>query len=424
MHEFQITDAGTALMAVYNPVRADLSPIGGTSSGWILECRFQEVDIATGELLFEWIVSEHVPVEDTYRTLEHCTNDPFQVYDGCGNFQSSAFDFYHINSVQKDAAGNYLVSGRNTHSLLYIDGTSGEIIWHLGGRRNDFEDLSSGAATNFSWQHYARWLPDGGISLFDNTYDNWHSSQTPQSRAMILDLDITARTASLRKEYTHPARMRSQTQGNAQVLPSGNMFVGWGRSAAFSEFAEDGTLLCDAHFGASAFYSFGPVSSYRVFREAWTGRPSGPPSMVIEDGVVYVSWNGATEVATWQLEGEKEGWRVLAQVDKTGFETTIGMPRVEGYSSVRVSALDAKGDVLGSSDPRKWPSRRSWLASPLGTLTLQLVLSLTGIITAVAMIVFLWRRFGYIVPTTRWRRGAATYQPLWNEETLLRRHRA
>jgi hypothetical protein len=48
------------------------------------------------------------------------------------------WDFYHINTVDKDPAGNYLVSGRLTRSIIYIIGTSGDIIWRLGGKRNDF----------------------------------------------------------------------------------------------------------------------------------------------------------------------------------------------------------------------------------------------------------------------------------------------
>jgi hypothetical protein len=63
------------------------------------------------------------------------------------------WDFYHINTVDKVPSGNYLVSGHFTRSMIYISGTTGEIHWRLGGKRNNSQDLSNGAATKFSEQH-------------------------------------------------------------------------------------------------------------------------------------------------------------------------------------------------------------------------------------------------------------------------------
>ena len=50
---------------------------------------------------------------------------------------------------------------------------------------------------------------------------------------------------------------------------------------------------------------------------------------------MYVSWNGATDVAAWQVDG-------AAPVPRTGFET-----RVPHGTTVR--ALDDAGNVLGES---------------------------------------------------------------------------
>lgn len=398
MHEFQITPNGTALLAIYSPLQADLSSIDSSASGWLLDCRFQEIDIETGDLLFEWIASEHVDVDETYRSLEHCSSDPGLVFDGCGYYKSSAFDFYHINSLQKDAQGNYLVSARNTHTITYVDGQTGDIIWILGGKKNSFKDLSDGAATNFAWQHHARWLDENTLSLFDNAHHDWHDTSDAASRGMIVDLDVDAHTAALRAEYTHPTPLQSQSQGNAQVLDSGNVFVGWGRCAAFSEFAADGALLCDAHFGASAFYSFGPVSSYRVFREAWTGAPSEPPSVVVESGSVFVSWNGATEVKTWRVEGastdeaEKGEWNAVLQVRKKGFETEIRLPLDVDYAALRIVGLDADGAELGASEEVEWSGDGvNWLESPLVLVIVSGVAVLSGIVVSIVGY-FIWRR--------------------------------
>lgn len=64
---------------------------------------------------------------------------------------------------------------------------------------------------------------------------------------MILDLDIPNRVASVRRTYIYPPQLRATIEGNIQVLPkSGNVFVGWGRNTAYTEFSPEGEIpLCD-----------------------------------------------------------------------------------------------------------------------------------------------------------------------------------
>jgi hypothetical protein len=83
------------------------------------------------------------------------------------------------------------------------------------------------------------------------------------------------------------------------VLPNGDVFVGWGRALAISEFSKDGQLLFDLTLQPDN-------RSYRAFRFPWSGHPSDRPAAVAErtsEGEirVYASWNGATEVATWEV---------------------------------------------------------------------------------------------------------------------------
>ncbi|OJJ50683.1 hypothetical protein ASPZODRAFT_148133 [Penicilliopsis zonata CBS 506.65] len=369
MHEFQLTPSDTALITIYHPIPGDLSGIGGPVDGWILDGVFQEIDIETGNVLFEWRASEHIPVDRTFKTLQGCQRSEASAFTGCGEDESAAFDFYHINSIDKDSRGNYLVSGRHTFTVSYVDGRTGAVLWNLGGKENDFHDLSDGAATDFSWQHHARWYGDSAVTLFDNSADD-NSDPSVESRALVIDLGLQKNdhlSAKLRTVFHNPQRMEAASQGSVQILSdSGTVLVGWGHSAAFTEFAAaDGRLLCDAHFGASAYFTFGRVSSYRVFKGKWTGHPREPPNAVILDRILYVSWNGATEVTQWQVEvtnadddndslpGESF---ILSQVYKDGFETEIPLPDSLGRSLVRVVALNAAGDVLGRSELLEVPA--------------------------------------------------------------------
>lgn len=48
----------------------NLSGIGGPEDGWVHDCRVQSINITSGELLFEWSALEHVPVVETFYTMD------------------------------------------------------------------------------------------------------------------------------------------------------------------------------------------------------------------------------------------------------------------------------------------------------------------------------------------------------------------
>ncbi len=62
-HEFLITPEDTALFTIYHKVPMDLSSVGGPKEGTVLDGIVQEVDIETGEVLFEWHSLDHVGLE-------------------------------------------------------------------------------------------------------------------------------------------------------------------------------------------------------------------------------------------------------------------------------------------------------------------------------------------------------------------------
>src|SRR5918999_6027767 len=225
-HEFLISPQDTALITIYNPVPRDLSPLGGPKDGRVWEGIVQELDIESGEVLFEWRSFEHVGLEETYATLRQ---------DG-----RPGFDYFHINSIDVDHDSNLLISARETFAVYKIDRTSGEVIWRLGGKKSDFE---MGPGTRFAYQHDARRQPDGTLTIFDN--GGMHKDE--QSRSLVLELDEGEMTVSLVRKYAFPQGQFAATQGNMQTLPKGNVFVGWGSEPLFSEFSSNGELLFSAN---------------------------------------------------------------------------------------------------------------------------------------------------------------------------------
>src|SRR5262249_51841708 len=68
-HEFRLTPHGTALITIYNPVPYDLSPFGGPKDGLVVDGIAQEIDVATGRVVFEWHSLDHVGIDESHQPV-------------------------------------------------------------------------------------------------------------------------------------------------------------------------------------------------------------------------------------------------------------------------------------------------------------------------------------------------------------------
>ena len=338
MHEFLITPEDTALLPIYNKVAADLSSVGGPKDGSAVEGVVQEVDIETGEVLFEWHSLDYVTLEESYYEL------------ASKGFYHSNFEYFHVNSIDIDHDGNLLISAKKTYAVYKLDRKTGDVIWRLGGKNGDFQ---MGPGTRTRRQHDARRQRDGTITIFDNIGEPKDFAdgvaKDEQSRGIVVELDEEEMSASLVREYTHPRKLGALHEGNLQVLPNGDVFIGWGSVPVFSEFSSEGEILFDANFITKQ-------QSYRAYRFPWSGQPQDEPSVVVERGsedkvTLYASWNGATEVDTWEvLAGPRPGeLESLASFPRDGFEAAMVVRTSDPYVAVR--AKHASGRVLGASKP-------------------------------------------------------------------------
>ena len=302
LHEFVISPENTALV-----LRNEIVP---WRSGTLVVGVVDELELPSGRRIRTWKSIDHVPVDET----------AIRAAPG------PRFDYFHINSIDVDADGDLIVSARNTWAAYKIDRASGRVKWRLGGKRSDFQ-LGPGA--RFYWQHDVRHHANGLVTVFDNAAA---PAEEPQSRA--LTLQLRGRRATLLRADAHtPERVLSHFMGNAQLLPDGHMFVGWGGSPYITEFAANGAIVFDAHLPRGG-------ESYRAFRFPWSAKPTEPPALVAANGALHASWNGATDVAAWRLlDGSGQ------TVQRTGFETVLHT----SASSAAVAALAANGAELGRS---------------------------------------------------------------------------
>ena len=335
LHEFLITEQGTALFTCYGKTEAEIPDHKGTGTrrAAIWYGVAQEVDIATGRLLFQWRSIDHVPVQESYHLPPPAD-------------RAVPWDYFHINSIAVDPAdGNLLISSRNTWTVYKINRRSGKMIWRLGGRHDEFA-LRGDA--RFAFQHHVRMHPGGVMTIFDN--EGGPPDEASQSRGLVLKLDERRRTATFVRQYLHRPPVLSPALGSVQLLAGGGAFVGWGDSSWFTEYDAAGRPVLDAHLPTGCI-------SYRAYEKPWEGRPLTRPRTAVRHHpgrvTVYASWNGSSEHSHWRLLAgpSPSSLRPVAERRSDRFEVAFDVRRPQRW--VAVAAVDAAGAEVGRSEPHR-----------------------------------------------------------------------
>lgn len=352
-HEFNFVDNGTRAIVVRTkrdkPTTEDIEALGITSPNCKIDYDgFEEFDTSNWASTYKWNALGHIALNESIH------DDGTSVQHKC----DSGYDYLHINSVDKDHNGDYLLSARYTDAIYKVSKTNGAILWRLGGAKSDF-DVGN---LMFRGQHSVRFVEGNDtqaiITILDNAVVDSYTPTHPYSRGLRLVLDFTARpmTVSVLAEHRHPygdggyARAR----GNYQTLPDGNVFIGWSTQAILSEHSENGTLLMDAALEPEW------LGSYRNYKFEFVGHPRDPIAVIAEaedeNGVVtttvHVSWNGATECVGWRVFGQDDvasdsPKQIITSTRKVGFETRID---IKGYPLyVIVEGVDKSDNVIGTS---------------------------------------------------------------------------
>jgi hypothetical protein len=253
-HEFLITPWNTALILANKITTANLSAIGGPADQKVIDDVVQEVDIATGKVLFQWNSIGHVPFRDSHAPLPATASVPW--------------DWFHVNAVHLDTDGNLLVSSRFTWTIYKVSRHTGAIIWELGGKQSSFrlraapgQDLDQAGAI-FAFQHDPEAVGHDVYTVFDDEAAPLIGQELPYSRVVTVRLDLASKVATLTASVRQSHGQLASAMGNAQTLSDGNLFVDWGSLPYISEFNAKGHLLFAAQFPAG-------VDSYRAYLLPW-----------------------------------------------------------------------------------------------------------------------------------------------------------
>ncbi|CAM1504161.1 Fc.00g017520.m01.CDS01 [Cosmosporella sp. VM-42] len=357
-HECYLTAENTVILQFGRDVMPfDMTPIGGPEEGDGVRDRiFQEIDPVTNQVLFE------------FSTLQHFgLNDSIWPYKGEGVFDMGPFphDFCHMNSIQKTPEGDYLVSYRHLNCIILVDGKTSELKWIMGGKRNQFKDITVNGTATFSYQHQPRLTGKNRFTLFDNAgIKNGlckDGEGSPCSRGLEIEYDPEAMTVKMVNEWHHPQSIITASRGGVQRLANGGTLVAWGQNAGITEHSPDGEVVMDIQRSQFVISEHGypPLIIYRAWKGDWEGKPSWGPNISsnVEDGKrsIYVSWNGATAVENWvlllssnqtNLDGPE---KVANTLPRLGFETGFELQLPLAASFARIAALNENGDIIGST---------------------------------------------------------------------------
>ena len=305
-HDLLVRPNGHALLMSYDTRIMDLSPYDpkGLPNAEVVGLVIQEIDRAKN-VVFEWKSWDH-----------------FDVTDATGiSLGARRVDYVHGNSLDLDRDGNILLSSRSLNEVTKISRATGEVIWRLGGKRNQFR--FQGGATEFYRQHSARAVGDGHLLL----YDNGNFRSPPYSRAVEYEIDEAQMTVKQVWEYRHPASVFGAFSGSVQRLPNGNTLIGWGSTTpTLTEVDSRGDLVYELTFDPGIF-------SYRAYRFDW------PPMEYVDASISPSTLN--TGITTG---------RVTGVVEPMAFEATaidVGTVKLAGLVPAEIKGA-AVGDANGN----------------------------------------------------------------------------
>jgi Arylsulfotransferase (ASST) len=261
-HEFLISPWGTAFVLSYGTTTANLTDIGGAADQSVVSVEAQEINIKTGKVLWSWNPANHLPYSISEEPLPTSASTPW--------------DWFHINAIKVLNKHSVLIDSRDTWTAYKVSLRNGKVDWKLGGKDSSFtQKAAKGQSLNdagdlFAWQHDAEQIGPNEYTIFDDESAGTANSGTDSlsdfaySRVDTIKINPRTKTATLIATDNQPEQQLATSQGNAQPLPNGGEFVGWGDLNSFSEFSAKGKLVFNAEFPTG-------VNTYRAYLLPWSG---------------------------------------------------------------------------------------------------------------------------------------------------------
>ena len=201
----------------------DLSSWGLSASSTITDNVIVELNSAN-QIVWQWSVADHINVA----AADVNWHDQFP-------------DVIHMNSILYDGNGGIIFSARHLDAVYRIDMATGALTWKLGGSPEPESLTVTGdqyldaGGQLFSGQHYARFAPDGSLTVHDN---GTRANRAP--RALRFTINTSNNTATEVEQVTDPRAPTAPCCGSAEKLAGGDWVMSWGDNDFMTELSPQG----------------------------------------------------------------------------------------------------------------------------------------------------------------------------------------
>ena len=296
-HELIFMPNGNTLLLGQDYEHVDMSKIvaGGNPNARVIGCILQELD-PSDNVVFQWSSWDHYQITDAMQDI---------------NLLDTLVDYVHANSIDIDTDGNFILSARHMDEVTKINSKTGDIIWRMGGKNNQFTFFND--TIGFSHQHCVKIIPNGDLLMMDN--GNLHNP--PFSRAAEYKIDQTNKTAKLVWEYRNNPLSFSSAMGSVQRLANGNTFIGWGINVVgddqITEVTNSGTKVFELkiphNWSYRAFkFNISPatVRQYPAINENYILDQNYPNPFNLSTIISYsIPYESNIDIAIYNVLGEK-----------------------------------------------------------------------------------------------------------------------
>ncbi len=244
-HECQILPDHHFFLIGLDYQNVDMSQLvsGGNPNATVIGNTVQELD-ENHNVVFEWRSWDNFEITDAVHE----------------NLTDNTIDYVHMNSIAIDYDSNIVISSRHLSEVTKINRKTGEIMWRLGGEKNQFTFIND--SYGIAYQHDARPVPGkpDQYTIFDD--GNYRSPGF--SRVVEYKIDTVNMTATKVWEHRHSPDYYTGWMGNAQRLSNGNTFIDWsdGSLPKAYEVTPTGEIVYSANFENN-------YPCYRAFRFDW-----------------------------------------------------------------------------------------------------------------------------------------------------------
>ena len=279
VHDLQVLEDGSYYVFGRDHITIDMSQyiFGGDTAAILIAHTIHHMDADDNEL-WRWHSFEHYDILDV---------------DGAVDLTNHTIDWTHCNSIEIDPDGNLIISTRNFNEITKINRQTGEIIWRLGGDRNQFQFIYDNRG--FRRQHDAKLLSNGNLALFDNG----HMLIPQYSSYVEYEIDEQNFTATLIRRYSRNGTIYSQSRGSVQELSNGNILISWDnlKNPFVSEISPEDSTEYEVRYDNYAH-------QYRAYKFPWKTDLFSTQYDSLDFGVVPLGQFSSIDVTLHNMKNE------------------------------------------------------------------------------------------------------------------------